>query len=188
MIDHWVPANLPDLEILYLEGTPALSFHPDTLHTTLKLKELNIELMPYDPFDRAFIPAEEELERADEIARQANDLIKPGNQHPSLTAFLAREQDRPSDKKVYQRFDFNRNGTHSTKNTSNKTVSVEEGDEEEEDKNKEEKRREDQSWRGIEYLCLPKLTTLRLEGPWLLDERASDVLFEIMAPMITSLS
>ncbi|KAF9922650.1 hypothetical protein FBU30_007237 [Linnemannia zychae] len=183
-IDYWAPASLPDLETLYLEGTPAVSFHPDTLHSTLELRELSLEMFSSDSLDLAFIPPLEEMAWADEIARRANeamsslnppaptprsrpvwtwdwdlpklvhlslraefayrfqfkmldktpnleflsintntrsgdynrsveivDLIKPGFQQPSLSSFLDRERDRPSDQKIYQQFDLFRDGS-----------------------------------------------------------------------------
>ncbi|KAF9922114.1 hypothetical protein FBU30_007803 [Linnemannia zychae] len=189
-IDYWAPASLPDLETLYLEGTPSISFHPNTLHTTPKLRELSLVVFPSNPLTPAFIPPLEELASADESARRAYetisslnpsaptprsrpvwtwdwnlpelvnlslkaefayrfqfkmldktpnleflslstvarsgdykriieivDLIKPGFQHPSLSSFLDRERNRPSNQKIYQQFDNLREGINASKNS-----------------------------------------------------------------------
>ncbi|KAF9536509.1 hypothetical protein EC957_010602 [Mortierella hygrophila] len=43
-IEYWKPAELPRLTTLDLRGTPAISFHPDTLKTTPSLQSLNLKI------------------------------------------------------------------------------------------------------------------------------------------------
>ncbi|KAF9922113.1 hypothetical protein FBU30_007802 [Linnemannia zychae] len=255
-IDYWAPASLPDLETLYLEGTPTISFHPNTLHTTPKLRELSLEMFSSNFLDSAFIPPLEELASADESARRANeavsslnpsaptprsrpvwtwdwdlpnlvhlslkaefayrfqfkmldktpnleflslstvarsgdykriieiiDLIKPGFQHPSLSSFLDRERNRPSNQKIYQQFDNLREGINASKSMGTEILSSRECI-----LHKEPAEEEEEEWirRDIEYIQLPKLKTLRLDGSWLLEQKASDILYEAVAPAIIS--
>ncbi|KAK3845589.1 MAG: hypothetical protein J3R72DRAFT_472464 [Linnemannia gamsii] len=58
---YWKPAVLPELEYLYLLGTPALSFHPDTLWTTPELKSLHLGLFSSQQ-EATFIPPVEQLD------------------------------------------------------------------------------------------------------------------------------
>ncbi|KAG0275244.1 hypothetical protein BGZ95_009030, partial [Linnemannia exigua] len=48
-VHHWKPAALPDLKYLRLQGTPAASFHPDTLKNTPELVELHLGTVPWLP-------------------------------------------------------------------------------------------------------------------------------------------
>ncbi|KAF9305120.1 hypothetical protein BGZ74_011327 [Mortierella antarctica] len=68
------PANLPVLFILHLTGTPALSFHPDTLRSTEELRLLVLE------HSRAgmvsFVPSITDLEEAEQDTAEQD--IEPG--------------------------------------------------------------------------------------------------------------
>ncbi|KAG0205568.1 hypothetical protein BGX28_002820 [Mortierella sp. GBA30] len=59
-IQTCLPAELPHLTNLTLVGTPAVSFHPDTLHSTSKLEYLDLRISR----DYSYIPPVEELQSA----------------------------------------------------------------------------------------------------------------------------
>lgn len=68
-VQHWLqgietclPAHLPCLEKLTLEGWSALTFHPDTLHSTPKLTSL--EVRTFIPWYYCFVTVVEELRRS----------------------------------------------------------------------------------------------------------------------------
>lgn len=64
----FLPANLPILYLLNLTGTPALSFHPDTLHST---KELRFLALKHSQAGRvSYIPSLFELEEAEQVLGQ----------------------------------------------------------------------------------------------------------------------
>jgi hypothetical protein len=56
---HWKAANLPLLHRLHLKGTPAISFHPDTLRTTPRLVILELEIEIEESL--SFIPPPQEF-------------------------------------------------------------------------------------------------------------------------------
>ncbi|KAF9151854.1 hypothetical protein BG015_006126 [Linnemannia schmuckeri] len=56
---HWKPADLPFLRHIKLEGTPATSFHPDTLRTTSGLASLDLGMPHEEQF--SFIPPPQEF-------------------------------------------------------------------------------------------------------------------------------
>lgn len=58
------PANLPVLYLLHLSGSPALSFHPDTLHSAKELRLLTLEQTYALRVDH--IPSIAELEQAEQ--------------------------------------------------------------------------------------------------------------------------
>ncbi|KAG0273142.1 hypothetical protein BGZ95_011039 [Linnemannia exigua] len=57
-----VPASLAQLKMMSLVGWPALTFHPDTLHTTPNITHLKI--LTYPRNDACYIPPIEELNRS----------------------------------------------------------------------------------------------------------------------------
>ncbi|KAF9148697.1 hypothetical protein BG015_009551, partial [Linnemannia schmuckeri] len=61
---YWEPAHLPDLTQMSLVGTPAISFHPDTLKSTPKLHLLGLQ-MPFTE-SSSYIPDPEDFERYEE--------------------------------------------------------------------------------------------------------------------------
>lgn len=64
------PAHLPELTKLVLVGTGALSFHPDTLHSTKELKMLHLGLRN---FRRTFLPSFEAMEQYDQSMEHASE-------------------------------------------------------------------------------------------------------------------
>ncbi|KAK3845596.1 MAG: hypothetical protein J3R72DRAFT_521161 [Linnemannia gamsii] len=72
---YWKPAVLPELEYLYLLGTPALSFHPDTLWTTPELKSLHLGLFSSQQ-EATFIPPVEQLDAVIEQQQQHGEEEK----------------------------------------------------------------------------------------------------------------
>ncbi|KAG0202348.1 hypothetical protein BGX33_009763 [Mortierella sp. NVP41] len=60
-IAYWRPAELPRLTHLVLRGTPAISFHPDTLKSTKELVTLNLNVGPYLE-DVCLIPPPEDID------------------------------------------------------------------------------------------------------------------------------
>ncbi|KAG0015292.1 hypothetical protein BGZ82_001443, partial [Podila clonocystis] len=65
------PAHLPELTKLVLMGTGAFSFHPDTLHSTKKLKILCLGSMRN--FHRTFLPSLESMEQDDHSMEPASE-------------------------------------------------------------------------------------------------------------------
>ncbi|KAF9176250.1 hypothetical protein BGZ51_001205, partial [Haplosporangium sp. Z 767] len=59
-IQSWLPSEHPSLMTIVLRGTPALSFHPDTLHTTPMLDHLSLTMGHVDGY--YYIPSVEVLE------------------------------------------------------------------------------------------------------------------------------
>ncbi|KAF9920705.1 hypothetical protein FBU30_009373 [Linnemannia zychae] len=242
-IEYWLPSDLPNLETLQLEGTPAVSFHPDTLHTTSKLVSLTFDIPTSIPSLEAFIRAEEDAKHLDELTPPTTqprlslrerptwtwdwdlpnlvrltliaefayqfqfkmldktpnlkylyldidtpsrdpkrvveliDLIKPGSQQTSLSVFLLQEQGRPLDKKKYGPFPSHHTGVHisNSEGIKNKLNTLPLHVETVEKEGNE-------MWKNMEYIHVPKLNELQLVGPWILEERAMNVLFEIVAP------
>ncbi|KAK3824177.1 MAG: hypothetical protein JOS17DRAFT_270283 [Linnemannia elongata] len=71
-VARWTPTELPLLKELALEGTPAISFHPDILHSATNLRDL--ELQMFTPrANVAFIPPAEELDCADDESIDDNN-------------------------------------------------------------------------------------------------------------------
>ncbi|KAG9069509.1 hypothetical protein KI688_010412 [Linnemannia hyalina] len=62
---RWTPTELPLLKELVLNGTPAISFHPDILHSTTNLRDLDLGMFTSGA-DVTFIPPAEELDCADD--------------------------------------------------------------------------------------------------------------------------
>ncbi|KAF9129049.1 hypothetical protein BGW39_004526 [Mortierella sp. 14UC] len=62
-IEPCLPAYLPNLQSLVLQGWSALTFHPATLHSTAILKDLQVSLS-YLILSRCFIPPIEELKQS----------------------------------------------------------------------------------------------------------------------------
>ncbi|KAG0269535.1 hypothetical protein BGZ95_002048 [Linnemannia exigua] len=58
----WLPADLPELRIMYLRGLSALSFNPTTLHSTKNLRDLKLGLKRLDWY--CYIPPVDELDEA----------------------------------------------------------------------------------------------------------------------------
>ncbi|KAG0058591.1 hypothetical protein BGZ89_001157 [Linnemannia elongata] len=77
---YWTPTKLPLLKELALEGTPAISFHPDILHGTTNLTDLKLEIFTLR-VDVAFIPPAEELDGADD--ESIDDNNKNANSPPT---------------------------------------------------------------------------------------------------------
>ncbi|KAG0080832.1 hypothetical protein BGZ90_011107 [Linnemannia elongata] len=61
-VNYWEPAKLPRLESLKLQGTAAISFHPDTLKYALELQALCLEADQDEDHMTYFIPPAEELD------------------------------------------------------------------------------------------------------------------------------
>ncbi|KAF9922645.1 hypothetical protein FBU30_007232 [Linnemannia zychae] len=92
-IEYWTPANLPNLKNLHLHGTSALSFHPDTLHTTPRLKSLQLRMTPDSREDPPpYIPPVEEfatvettvglLDNSESSSTLSHQLLR---EHPAWT-------------------------------------------------------------------------------------------------------
>jgi hypothetical protein len=64
-IVHWEPADLPQLTDLILSGTPALSFHPETLRATPSLQHLKLAMPTEDGI--SYIPPLTESEESSDI-------------------------------------------------------------------------------------------------------------------------
>ncbi|KAG0011928.1 hypothetical protein BGZ82_002805 [Podila clonocystis] len=64
------PANLPELAKLFLVGSGALSFHPDTLHSTKELQRLKLGSCASSRF--TFIPSIQEIDQDDHQQNHAN--------------------------------------------------------------------------------------------------------------------
>ncbi|KAK5821532.1 hypothetical protein F5H01DRAFT_403405 [Linnemannia elongata] len=77
---YWTPTKPPLLKELALEGTPAISFHPDILHGTTNLTDLKLEIFTLR-VDVAFIPPAEELDGADD--ESIDDNNKNANSPPT---------------------------------------------------------------------------------------------------------
>ncbi|KAK3841786.1 MAG: hypothetical protein J3R72DRAFT_491096 [Linnemannia gamsii] len=60
-VAHWAPAKLPGLISLYIEGTPAICFDPDTLKSTLNLETMEMT-MNTTRVASPYIPPVEEFE------------------------------------------------------------------------------------------------------------------------------
>lgn len=67
------PANLPVLYLLHLTGSPALSFHPDTLHSTKELRFLALKHSKAG--NVSYIPTIFELEEAEQVIGQNTEHI-----------------------------------------------------------------------------------------------------------------
>ncbi|KAF9136055.1 hypothetical protein BGW39_008018 [Mortierella sp. 14UC] len=65
IIVRWTPAELPELRELYLVGTPAISFHPDTLRSTVNLERMEMTMTTTRAASRYILPAEEFDSEAD---------------------------------------------------------------------------------------------------------------------------
>ncbi|KAF9286522.1 hypothetical protein BGZ88_009033 [Linnemannia elongata] len=74
---HWEPAELPDLIHLSLAGTPAISFHPDTLKSTRNLDYLDMRMEYHDAYP--YIPHPAQFDQADMEA--ANNSIESVDDH-----------------------------------------------------------------------------------------------------------
>ncbi|KAG0374031.1 hypothetical protein BGX24_010920 [Mortierella sp. AD032] len=63
-IVHWLPADFLRLQYLSLQGTPALSFNPDTFKSTAELVRLELRMITNR--GHAFIPPPEEFDVVDQ--------------------------------------------------------------------------------------------------------------------------
>lgn len=63
-IEYWKPAEPPRLTTLDLQGTPAISFHPDILKSTPELRSLCL-LIYHETLHNSFIPPPEDFVRMD---------------------------------------------------------------------------------------------------------------------------
>ncbi|KAK3824180.1 MAG: hypothetical protein JOS17DRAFT_833705, partial [Linnemannia elongata] len=61
-IEWWEPAESEHLESLSMVGTPAISFHPDTLRTTVNLRYLGLKVVNPASFGNSNIPPLTELD------------------------------------------------------------------------------------------------------------------------------
>ncbi|KAF9378508.1 hypothetical protein CPB97_009519 [Podila verticillata] len=68
------PEFAPDLKQLYLAGTPALSFHPDTLHSTKELATL--VLGSPSAIDRVFAPSVHAFSQEDPFTTEEEEATK----------------------------------------------------------------------------------------------------------------
>ncbi|KAF8934741.1 hypothetical protein BGZ47_010223 [Haplosporangium gracile] len=82
---HWKPANLPFLRHIKLEGTPATSFHPDTLRTTPGLASLYLGISRQDEFFSFIPPPQEFVEiELEQQQQQVKDEVHDGEQDDSI--------------------------------------------------------------------------------------------------------
>lgn len=77
---HWEPADMPELVHLVLIGSPAISFHPNTLKSTRNLQYLSLSLHYVE--DYSFIPDPEEFDETD----QGEDVIDNDSDDNSLSS------------------------------------------------------------------------------------------------------
>ncbi|KAK3845587.1 MAG: hypothetical protein J3R72DRAFT_436127 [Linnemannia gamsii] len=89
---HWEPAEMPNLVRLTLVGTPAISFHPDTLKSTRDLTHLILNMEHGDVY--SYIPDPEEFEEvgqgeeaSESDSDENNSLSSPSfsRRHPAWT-------------------------------------------------------------------------------------------------------
>ncbi|KAG0209503.1 hypothetical protein BGX28_010276 [Mortierella sp. GBA30] len=87
-IQTWLPVELPYLTMLTLRGTPAVSFHPDTLRYTPMLEFLRFEDSVQDS-GPSYIPSVEELESTSRSMRWSWDWYLPRLKFLYLSAEFA---------------------------------------------------------------------------------------------------
>ncbi|KAF9094540.1 hypothetical protein BGX29_009467 [Mortierella sp. GBA35] len=97
-IVYWTPADLSRLEYLNLVGTPALSFHPDTLNSTPILNHLELGMYQFESHTSYIPPAKELDDDEDSIGISGvgnNDSNDAGSDAASL-AIKSVQRKRPT--------------------------------------------------------------------------------------------
>ncbi|KAK3810541.1 MAG: hypothetical protein J3R72DRAFT_428164 [Linnemannia gamsii] len=86
-VHYWKPAVLPHLRTLYLQGTPAVSFHPDTLKNTPELVELRLGTSRNYPGSICIPPPEQliDIEHGEPSDTNPLELSKPSPSPPLWT-------------------------------------------------------------------------------------------------------
>lgn len=93
---YWEPAHLPDITSLVLKGTPAISFHPNTLKSTRKLESLALGMRVTN--ECSYIPDPEDFEHnsdeEDASGESDNDNLSSlsSSSYPPLAPILPRRQ------------------------------------------------------------------------------------------------
>ncbi|KAG0288994.1 hypothetical protein BGZ96_007326 [Linnemannia gamsii] len=84
-VTYWSPTlgTLPRLAHIALEGTPAISFHPDALHHTPNLAHLHLGLLAA-PTSHIFIPPAEDLDNVGQVEDGAVSQISTPTPIPTL--------------------------------------------------------------------------------------------------------
>ncbi|KAG9069519.1 hypothetical protein KI688_010422 [Linnemannia hyalina] len=190
---RWTPTELPLLKELVLNGTPAISFHPDILHSTTNLRDLDLGMFTSGA-DVTFIPPAEELDCADD------DNIDDNNKNnDSLSTYGSVPRKQPTwtwdwylpnllSLKLNAEFGY-RFKFRMLAGTPNLTLERQHvvGDIDNSSSPIELEENDDKFLKDFEYVHVPALKNFTLTGPWSLDRRVLEVLFGKVAPGVQDL-
>jgi hypothetical protein len=205
------------LRNISLQGTPAISFNPDTFRHTPEL--FMLELGMHVAQDVSFIPPPEEFEIISEEGNGDSGANGPGSPPSPMRPVWAWDWELPKLTilrlvgEFAYRFQFKMlNGTpnlvtfmvnsNSSSPQHSRSLSLSDMvkpgyqhpyldrmlEIEQQQRLVDDSSDNDETWQDFDYIHVPKLKTFTLVGRWTLDSRALNVLFEKVAPGISELS
>ncbi|KAF9155827.1 hypothetical protein BG015_008404 [Linnemannia schmuckeri] len=202
-IERWESAELEHLESLLLMGTPAVSFHPDSLTTTVNLRYLGLKIPNAPSSNHPFIPPLAELDdfEDDDFAGSA-----PSPRRPIWTWDwdLPKLTDLDLTGEFAYRFQFRMlRGTpglvhflvdiRSASSEHKRTVSIKDLVKSTQDGKTTETLQDDDNDDDtrnsqLEYIHLPDLRKFSLIGPWTFDKQVLAILCSKVAPNMSHLT
>ncbi|KAF9537787.1 hypothetical protein EC957_007674 [Mortierella hygrophila] len=215
-IDHWESAKLLRLESLTLEGTAAISFHPDTLKYALELQKLHLQMVQDEDDFTCFIPPVEELDaiiKGESTTDSGGSDSVDDGKTPSLLAPLARRPVWTWDWELPKLTDMTLIGEHAyrfqfkmldgTPNLINLSLSIasttarhqrtihlkeltKPGSQQQQQQTHDGEEIY-QEQQDLEYIFVPTLKHLCLFGSWRITTHVLQTLFSRVAPEISNL-
>lgn len=215
-VDYWEPANLPRLTSLTLQGTAAISFHPDTLKYAHELQILHLQMVRYEDDMTCFIPPAEELD----VIVEVDSTVDGGSSDDavdgetfSLSTPLARRPVWTWDWELPKLTNMSLTGEHayrfhfrmldctpnlihfsldisSTTRLHQRTIHIKDlikpGSQQPQQRHDGEEIYQEQH--DLEYIFIPTLKRLSLYGSWRMTAHVLQTLFSRVAPKTTNLT